>query len=158
LENLHDVVLIIAITGMRLGELRNHCWADIDFPWSRVAVTTKNIREHCVPFGMRARPALEALHGRRPTSAFVLGDFPQGFTNRVSRQLQVVGEHLGIRPASFHALRGPFSMRFMLSNPSTSTLKLILGHRECDSVSFISSHDERFECAARDQARVEEDL
>ena len=75
---------------------------------------------------------------------------------RVSRQLRVLGREIGAGSVSMYALRHTFAFRFISCGGNVESLRLICGHGP-GNWKVLSTLKQRFECAVRDQARIEND-
>jgi integrase len=160
LRDVHSVVTIILNTGPRPGELQDLMWSNVDARKSRVLIPNyRNNRcvGRYVPFGAKTLQTLKALHDREPASEIVLGASAHRRLNWVSHKLRVLGREIGVVPISLSGLRHAFVTRFMAYGGSVDSLSTICGYKPGNS-KFLSTLEQRFECAARDQARVENDL
>ena len=159
LRDVHDVVTIMINTGVRPGELQDLLWSNVDIRRSRVLIPNyRNNRcvGRYVPFGAKTLQTLKVLHDREPASEIVFGASAHRRINRVSRQLRVLGRETSIGPISLSGLRHAFITRLMTCGGSVDSLSTICGYKPGNS-KFLSTLEQRFECAARDQARIEND-
>ncbi len=160
LRDVHGVITIIINTGLRPGELQNLLWCNVDIRKSRALIPNYKSNRYggrYVPFGAKTLQTLKALHDSEPSSEIVLGASAHRRLNRVSRKLRVLGRQIGIGPISLNGLRHAFAARLMSYGASVDSLRMILGYSTHDQKHF-STREQLFDCAARCQARVENDL
>ncbi len=159
LRDLHDLMTIISTTGIRPGELRELRWTDVDSIRRRVVIgkNSKSGYLRYVPFGRRTYQMLEGRRERGPDMEYVFGKSPRAFLVRCSRQLWKVSETIGVEHISLRALRNTFFVRWVQSGKSLDALCLISGHR-LRQVEVHLSWEDRLAIAARDQAKLEEEL
>jgi integrase len=157
LLDLYDVIRVILNTGIRPWELSKLRWSDVDFSRSRIAVPSKTMHERYLPFGPKTLQVLEARRARKPASEFVLGESPVGVLRRVSQQLRVVGNQAGFESLPLAVFRRMFFERHMSAGASIASLLLVGGYRRPFlTIKSFLTHDQLYEQAVRDQARVEE--
>jgi integrase len=149
LQDLLDVVHILANTGMRPGELNKLRLRDIDVGKGRAFIA--GVRRY-VPLGPKSQQALVALHERRPEAEFILGAAPQRLPQRVSRQLRQVGGG----QISFRALRHTFSLRLSMADVPLESRDYICGRASRSDWECHLNSDQRYELAACHLARIEE--
>ena len=157
LQDLREVVIIVANTGISSEELVNFRYADVDIKKRRIKVRSKRAGDHFIPFAAETLKILEARRNREPKSEYVLGVNARRLLNRVSRQLRALGQTIGIGSVTINSLRQTFGMRLMNSGASIDSLKTIWG-LEVGELKFSTTHKQRFIYASRDQARVESPL
>jgi integrase len=144
-RNLHDVILIIATTGLRPGELAWTKWADIDFGRRRLRIRTKSSAgNRLVPF---CPGVLERLIERRkqfPGAEYVLGAQPQNSLRLVSRQLRKTFEATcGLR-INLHWIRHFFFTQWLNFGGDYSSLARVAGwslSRVFPSVKVIGKYE-----------------
>jgi integrase len=160
LRDLHDIASIILCTGIRMHELAELRWADVDFSNCHALVfCSKTMRERFVPLGPKTLRILEARRSSHPASEYVLGDTPRALLNRVVRQLRNVGNKIGISPVSIRVLRHTFFLRLMNTGADSTTLLSIGGYRPSStSMKSFLSPVQQCKVAARFQMLVEEQL
>ncbi|HEX7956327.1 MAG TPA: tyrosine-type recombinase/integrase [Pyrinomonadaceae bacterium] len=116
--------------GMRLGELLNARWADVDGVNRHVSITqTKNDKPRLVPLTARALGILKRLRQDAPDEELI---FDQHRTGRKRRQLMVCFERAvkeaGIDDFHFHDLRHTFATRLRAANVHEYDIADLLGH------------------------------
>jgi site-specific recombinase XerD len=115
MQDLHDVLVIVSSTGIRVGELSELRWADVDFQLQDLEVSSSGCSRRRIPFGSDTLRILKDRVARQPESKYVLGISPRALINRVSRLLASVSSSLGIAKVSLHALRENFVLRLLNS-------------------------------------------
>jgi integrase len=116
--------------GMRLGELLNARWADVDEVNQYISITqTKNDKPRLVPLTARALKILKRL--RQDASDEELIFDPQR-TGRKRRQLMICFERAvreaGVSNFHFHDLRHTFATRLRAANVHEYDIADLLGH------------------------------
>jgi integrase len=128
--HIRAIVTVALHTGMRLGEILNLRWQDLDFPSGFILVRdSKNGQARQVPMDslistlLRSRPRLSdpdivftsVLTGGR------IVDIRAGFLNACKRA--------GITGLHFHDLRHTFASQFMMAGGDLYILRELLGHK-----------------------------
>jgi integrase len=116
--------------GMRLGELLNARWADVDEFDKLISITqTKNDKPRIVPLTVRALGILKCLRQDAPDDEHI---FDSKRTGRKRRQLMVCFEQAvkeaGIGNFHFHDLRHTFATRLRSANVHEYDIADLLGH------------------------------
>jgi integrase len=116
--------------GMRLGELLNARWADVDESDRLVFVMkTKNGRSRTIPLTERALGILRCLRQDAPEDELI---FDPSRTGRKRRQMMVCFERAvkesGIDDFHFHDLRHTFATRLRAANVHEYDIADLLGH------------------------------
>jgi integrase len=116
--------------GMRLGELLNARWADVDEIGQYISITlTKNDKPRLVPLTARALGILKRLRQDAPDEERI---FDPKRTGRKRRQLMVCFERAvkdaGISNFHFHDLRHTFATRLRAANVHEYDIADLLGH------------------------------
>jgi integrase len=127
MQDLHDVLVIVSSTGIRVGELCQLRWADIDFQLQELEVSNSGCSRRRIPFGSEALQILKDRVARRLGSEYVLGISPRALINRVSRRLASVSSSLGIARVSLHMLRENFVLRLINSGKDLAYVARISG-------------------------------
>lgn len=115
---------------MRLGELLNARWWDVDETNRLISITkTKNDKPRLVPLTKRALGILKSLRQDAPDEEMV---FDSTRTGRKRRQLMVCFERAveesGIGNFHFHDLRHTFATRLRAANVHEYDIADLLGH------------------------------
>jgi integrase len=116
--------------GMRLGELLNARWADVDKADQLISIIkTKNDKPRLVPLTKRALGILKRLRQDAPEDELI---FDPHRTGRKRRQLMVCFEQAvkesGIEDFHFHDLRHTFATRLRAANVHEYDIADLLGH------------------------------
>lgn len=128
---LYPIVLLALSTGMRLGEILNLTWADIDLE-RRTAILhkTKNKRRRSVPI---VSHALEALKKYKSTQSMdTLFVFPATCGSKpinIRSSWESALKEAGIENFRFHDLRHTAASYLAMNGASESEAQAILGHR-----------------------------
>lgn len=125
------IVKLLALTGLRRGEIGDLCWSEIDFETDMITVPaarTKNGREHLVPMSAPVRVLLEAhprLEGRERVFATVLWNVEKKALDE--RVAETVGKPLA--GWVLHDLRRVFSTRLNEAlGVASHVVEVLLGH------------------------------
>ncbi len=140
----YSIILLLLDTGIRLSELTNLEFEDIDFGQSCMLISGKGGRERTVPFGMQVRRALWRYardYQPQPASPrkkhFFLSEtgFPlrprsvQSLIMRTGRKANITGVR-----CSPHTLRHTFAKMYLLEGGDIFSLQKILGHASLEMV------------------------
>lgn len=153
-EGMRDAAILELLygTGIRLGELVGLDVADFDFAGRTVKVLGKGRKQRIVPFGAKAKEALERYFGGRGellTDASAPSDrraafltirgrrmYPKAVYNVVTRFVSSVSE---IDKKSPHVLRHSFATHLLNRGADLRAVKELLGH-ESLSTTQIYTH------------------
>jgi len=142
---MHDIILLAAMTGLRRGELINLTWQDIDLAKGTILVRsslsyqTKGGKIRLVPMNSTVRTMLESMEKR------------EGYLFPGDRGGKYNGDHLGRRFKStirrcglnpklhFHSLRHTFASLLVKEGVSLYHVQRLLGHSS-PRVTEIYSH------------------
>lgn len=95
---------------------------------------------------------------RGQEAEYILDKSHRGLLDRVSHQLRTVCNRFGLAGVILHVLRRKFFARMTNSGASLDSCMIIGGWRSPMTTKVILGIDDRFMIAARDQARIEEEL
>src|SRR5947207_5189511 len=127
--HIRALVAIALHSGMRLGEILNLCWHDLDFASSFILVRdSKNGESRHVPMDATLS-ALFRAYPQRPGTDLVFSsrcgghivDVRMGFLNSCKRA--------SLTDLHFHDLRHTFASQFVMAGGDLYILKEILGHK-----------------------------
>lgn len=129
-EHLVSLVELDLEVGMRLGELLNARWADIDETENLIYVMkTKNDKPRLIPLTARGLEILKRLRQDATEEELI---FDPSRTGRKRRQLMVCFERAvkesGIGDFHFHDLRHTFATRLRAANVHEYDIADLLGH------------------------------
>lgn len=128
-----QIYLTLFWTGLRVGELVNLEWDDIDFKSSRLRIRVKDFwkpkgnRERCVPL----HPSLQGLLlNKKRLSRWVFSDSKGEKIKIHSLQTSFrrLLKKLGIVNASIHTWRHSFASYFIMKTGNIRALQVLLGH------------------------------
>ncbi len=136
-----DLIETGLYTGMRVSEIRNLSWDNIDFVGMKIRVrntesfTTKSKRERTVPLHPKLADLL-ALRVQVDHSPFVLlrSDMKQVDTGTANKKFKGYCDLAGVNSRfHFHALRHTFASHLAMSGVSLYFIQKILGHRSIET-------------------------
>jgi integrase len=121
--------LICALdTGMRLGELLNLCWENVDLDLGIIRVVkTKTRRNREIPISERLHAVLRSLPQSGEHSQVFLG-IDGGPVKSLKEAYGAALERAELGKIRFHDLRHTFATRLVLSGVDLFTVKELLGH------------------------------
>ena len=135
-------------TGMRVSDIRNLSWDDIDFVGMKIRVrnteyfTTKSKRERTVPLHPKLADLL-ALRARVDHSPFVFVriDMKQVDTGTANKKFKEYCDLAGLDSRfHFHTLRHTFASHLAMSGVSLYFIQKILGHRSIETTARTYAH------------------
>ena len=135
-------------TGMRVSEIRNLSWDDIDFVGMKIRVrntesfTTKSKRERTVPLHPKLADLL-GLRARVDHSPFVFVriDMKQMDTGTANKKFKEYCDLAGLDSLfHFHTLRHTFASHLAMSGVSLYFIQKILGHRSIETTARTYAH------------------
>src|SRR5438477_6940369 len=126
--HIRAIVTVALHTGMRLGEILNLRWQDLDFSSGFILVQdSKNGQARQVPMDsmistlLRSWPRLSDLVFTSVLTGGRIVDVRTGFQNACKRA--------GLTDLHFHDLRHTFASQFVMSGGSLYTCQRVLGHK-----------------------------
>jgi len=129
-EHLKDIILIALNTGMRLGEILNLKWEQVDLHQDYITVIrTKSGKQRKIPINQTVHNLL-IDHPRDGIFIFHRDGKPYGavktaFNNALRRS--------GVGYCRFHDLRHTFATKLVLSGVSLPVVKELLGHASIET-------------------------
>ena len=138
-EGLYRMSIVVGNTGIRVRELANLTWPDLDFQNKMLAVTAKpdwspkDYEERSIPLNPIA---LAVLRKQRVSNRITRYVFPRLDGQKYGRGLDLrmcrafKGEKAGLGAGGFHALRHTFATRAIESGMDLETLRKIMGHAD----------------------------
>lgn len=154
-RNLHDVVLIMATTGVRLGELRELKWSDVDVERRLFRVgQTAGVR--FVPFGPQVLQGLKERRKQLPDADYILGSSPTNALRRVSMRLAPLSEVACGRRVNLNSIRHFFFAQWIRLGGSIPVLASIAGRTFLGyGLRSLLSSDQQIKVAAIFQEQIE---
>ena len=146
---LKGVILLAVNTGMRIGELCNLRWRDVDFDSGLIrcgggeGFQTKSGHERAVPMTEEARRVLSNLHDRRASEGYVLRGVKGGKLNKTyaSKQFKKY-VRLAKLPERirFHSLRHTAASWMVQNGAPLPMVQAILGHSDASVTQKYAHH------------------
>ena len=143
-----DVIETGLYTGMRVSEIRNLSWDDIDFVGMKIRVrntesfSTKSKRDRTVPLHPKLAELL-ALRAQIDHSPFVFlrTDMKQVDTGTANKKFKEYCDLAGLDSRfHFHTLRHTFASHLAMSGVSLYFIQKILGHRSIETTARTYAH------------------
>jgi integrase len=128
---LEDVVLMALETAMRMSEMLDLQWEQVDLQRRTIRLkegTTKNGEGRAVPISSRLR---EVLERREPNPEYRFGPMFHGVTqNACTRAFQRAAERAGLEDLHFHDLRHEATSRLFEHGLNVMEAASITGHKD----------------------------
>jgi integrase len=96
------LVLLGAHAGLRVAEIVNLRWSDVDLPGQKLTVTGKGNKRGTVEMSSSLKEALEVLERAAPGEIYVM---PYRSTNRARQRFEALCERAGVPYLGVHSLR-----------------------------------------------------
>ena len=127
--HIRAMVSVALHSGMRLGEILNLRWYDLDFSSGFILVRdSKNGESRHVPMDATLF-ALFRAYPHRPSTDLVFSSSSGGHIVDVRTGFQNACKRAGLIDLHFHDLRHTFASQFVMSGGDLYILKEILGHK-----------------------------
>src|SRR5438132_11826642 len=127
--HIRALVTIALHSGMRLGEILNLRWHDLDFAAGFILVRdSKNGESRQVPTDATLF-ALFRAYPHRPSTDLVCASSSGGHIVDVRTGFQNACKRAGLIDLHFHDLRHTFASQFMMAGGNLFILKSVLGHK-----------------------------
>src|SRR6266550_2034337 len=127
--HIRALVTVALHSGMRLGEILNLCWQDLDFASGFILVRdSKNGESRHVPMDA-ILSALFRSYPRRLGTDLVFSSSSGGRIVDVRTGFRNACKRAGLIDLHFHDLRHTFASQFVMSGGDLYILKEILGHK-----------------------------
>ncbi|GMG85950.1 tyrosine recombinase XerC [Biformimicrobium ophioploci] len=144
-------------SGLRLSELVQCRWQDLDEGGSLLRVTGKGNKERVVPVGRHAREALARWREQGPTTDddFIFTSTrgqplsARAIQKRVSRLAQVAGNGQHVHP---HMLRHSFASHMLESSGDLRAVQELLGHADIGTTQIYTHLDFQHLASVYDKA------
>lgn len=132
-RRLYTLLLTLADTGCRIGELLSLHWSDVDLDNLLLLVTGKGNKQRRIPFSMELRKVLFRF---KHEHALVFCTKSGGVLGRrdLLRDTKELCRDLGIAvpPRTLHAFRHSFAVNYLRKGGSVFHLQRVLGHSSLD--------------------------
>ena len=128
-KQLRPIVIIALNTGMRLGELLNLRWRDIDIKRGIIYIyDTKNGEKREVPINEQVKTAL--IRTRKHPQCEHVFSTPNGTPRKdIRTSFFTALRKSGIKSFRFHDLRHTFASHLVMSGVDLNTVRELLGHK-----------------------------
>ena len=143
-EKLRTLVLLLATTGLRLGEAAGILKGNIDFEALEIRVIGKGDRQRVVPLLPQTARALERHIRKNPGESPYLfpGDTRTGHMNihNLEKTLRRACLRVGVRPFTPHQLRHLYATEMLRGGAKLEVVARILGHASVGVTADIYRH------------------
>lgn len=130
--SVHLICLILLDTGLRVGEMLQLSWTDVDFENLLFTVQGKGNKQRKIPFSFELRKALWKFRGVGDKEGWVLctRNGTRLSNRNTYRSIQTFLDRVGVKPPvrMIHAFRHTFAITFLRNGGSVFHLQRILGH------------------------------
>jgi len=127
-NHMRDIVTFALNTGMRLGEILNLKWANVDMKSGIIKVVfTKSGKTRIVPMNQKLREMLSRPRKRGEEYVFTNPDSGNRF-KETKRSFKTGCRKAKIEGLRFHDLRHTFASRLVRNGVDVGTLRKLLGH------------------------------
>jgi len=152
-KELYHYAILDGHTGLRVGELANLRWSDVEFEAKRIRVSSKadwspkGNRERWVPMDARSLRVLRLLKAKS-ISHYVCCrrdglKYARGLDLRMVRAFRDAGVSVkGEKQGGFHILRHTFANRYLEAQGNVRDLQYILGHSSLATTERYLHHNE----------------
>jgi integrase len=124
--NLRLVIMTAAYSGLRLGELLNLKWKDVDLDNGFIYVRdSKNFESRAVPLHPELKHVLTNVYHRDEAK----GVFRYKNRNSLGSSYRKVMKRLGIKNLTFHSLRHTFATNLAMDGADLTTIQELLGQK-----------------------------
>lgn len=135
------MAIVAGNTGIRVRELANLTWADIDLDGLELRVTAKSdwtpkdYEERAIPLNSAAWYALKRQRVERSAKGYVFARLDgQKYGRGLDLRMVRAFKKAGLGPGGFHSLRHTYATRAMESGMDPESLRKILGHSDTKTV------------------------
>lgn len=140
----YAIVLTLLGTGIRLGELINIEWKDVDLPNSKVIVFGKKRMQRTIPIVEKLRKELiewklfqsQYLKGKEASHVFSTAEGDKLSEDAIKNMFKRLKEIMNFKDVrlSAHTFRHTFCKSWIMANGDQFSLQRILGHSSLDMV------------------------
>lgn len=125
---LKPIVIIALNSGMRLGEIVNLSWNQIEWERNRInVVNTKNALDRTIPMSQVVKDLLIQLW--RNSNKSNPRVFPNEKSNAIGLSFRLLVKRVKLNDFRFHDLRHTFATRLAESGVDAFTIAALLGHK-----------------------------
>ncbi|MFH1930130.1 MAG: tyrosine-type recombinase/integrase [Pseudomonadota bacterium] len=128
--HLRPIVVMALNSGMRLGEILNLKWKDVDLINKKVTiVNSKNNETRVIPINMTLYSEL-TLHQKNRNGEFVFADKKGSPYGSVKKSFATALDKAKIKDFRFHDLRHTFGSYLVMQGVDLKTIQQIMGHKD----------------------------
>lgn len=141
---LYDIVVTLILTGMRIGELVNLTWNDINFKQQRIHIqskddwTPKTYQIRTIPM----HPVVADILQKLPKNKKYVFTSPEGCKinkrNLQRRNFNKIIKKLGLKDVTIHTLRHTFASHLIMKGVDMLTVSKLLGHSDIKTTQIYS--------------------
>lgn len=129
-SSLKPVAVVALNTGMRLGEILNLKWQDIDFKMRIIyLLKTKSGDKREIPMNRLVEEALNSIR-KHPTSDYVFYHKDGSPRKTVRKSFSTAMKRANIMNFRFHDLRHTFASHLVMAGIDLNTVRELLGHAD----------------------------
>jgi len=129
-EHLRPIVILALNTGMRLGEILNLKWRDIDLDQKLIYIIhTKSGEKREVPLNNLLVKLLEKMKKTSENNDYVFSHKNGLPYNRVYKGFKSACKRANIEDFRFHDLRHTFASHLVMNGVDLKTVQELLGHK-----------------------------
>jgi len=130
-DPLLGIVEVALGTGMRMGEIFQLTWPNVDIINSYVQILGKAKDDYRqVPISRSAKRAIK----RQPTDSLYVFPGKEGLRTSCRSSFGRACERAGLHDVTFHTLRHTFASHAVMNGMDLRTLQMLLGHAKIDMV------------------------
>jgi integrase len=146
-EEYRPYFVMLVYSGLRIGELLNLHWADIDWEHNRLAVSAKEgwvpkAGERVIPMHPKVREVLLARkQGIEKPAGVIFNHTPEpAMKKRLRRELMRASKVCGFPEVTkLHTMRHTFASQLVMSGVDLATVQQLLGHTDIE-MTMIYAH------------------
>jgi integrase len=145
-EWLQDVVIFAIYTGMRMGEIINLEWENVDLNRrSVVLLKTKTKHPRSIPLCSKSYEILcrrRQLGNQQVNTVFLNGNAWRIEQSKLGKQFRTALEQAGIKDLRFHDLRHTFGTRLAQKGADLFHISKLMGHQNISTTMRYLHHSE----------------
>ena len=133
---LGEIILFALHSGMRMGEILNLTWSDIDLTQKTILVRqSKNNTPRSIPMNKVIVSLISSREKGNEGKLFPINK------STLSKAFHLLCQELGIKDFRFHDLRHSFSTRLSQSGCNVFQIMALMGHRSVSMTSRYAHHN-----------------
>ncbi len=122
---LKPMIMTALYSGLRVNELMNLCWEDINFKKDVLSTTGKGDKFRVIPLNKRLKAILEPLAKKEGLCFTING---KGYKWQPRRPLCSLVKETGLKDVSWHTFRRTFASHHIMNGVSITKVAKWLGH------------------------------